>query len=173
MIRPALRLLAVLMPVTLGLAAAGAHAADWQTYRNARFGFAVVYPADILQMQPAPANDDGRAFRSVERRIDVSASASHNVLDDTVGGLYAKALAEYGPQNVTYRRRGVDFFVVSGVRHGRVFYEYVQIARKHGGEYVGRLLAVYPPEEKPVMDPVVTRMQRRFATSFRQMPPGQ
>jgi hypothetical protein len=161
-----------LLPILIVLVAGTAAAADWQTYRNARFGFAVEYPADLLQMQPAPANDDGRAFRAPGRRIDVTASASHNVLDDTIGQLYAKALARYGPETVSYKRRGGDFFVVSGIRGGRVYYEYVQIARKHGGEYVGRLVLRYPPEEKPVMDPVVTRMQKRFSTSFRQMPPG-
>lgn len=167
-IRRFLFVLVFLLPAAAGTALA----ADWQTYRNVRFGFAVDYPGDILVMKPPPANGDGCAFHVPGRRIEVTASASHNVLDDSIGQLYAKALAEFGPGNVSYRRRGDSFFVVSGISRGRVFYEYVQIARKGGGDYVGRLRILYPPREKAVMDPVVTRMQRRFSTSFRQMAPA-
>jgi len=164
-----LLVLVFLAPVAAGTALA----ADWQTYRNVRFGFAVDYPADLLVMKPPPVNGDGRAFHVPGRRIEVAASASHNVLDDTIGRLYTKALAEFGPANVSYHRRGDSFFVVSGISQGRVFYEYVQIARKGGGDYVGRLRILYPPGEKAVMDPVVARMQRRFSTSFRKMAPAQ
>lgn len=169
--RAFVRVLTAALPAVF-LVVFGAVAADWQAYRNARFGFAVEYPAGLLTMQPPPANDDGRVFSAPDRRIEVIASASHNVLEDSIGQLYTKALARYGPGNVSYRRQGSSFYVVSGIAGGRVFYEYVQIARKGGSEYVGSLLVRYPAEEKAVMDRVVTRMQRRFATSFRQMPAG-
>lgn len=164
--------LLVALVLLVPAAAGSVLAADWQTYRNARFGFAVDYPADILTMKPAPANDDGRAFHVPGRRIEVTVSAGHNVLDETIGQLYTKAQAEFGPGNISYRRRGAGFFVVSGIRRGRVFYEYVQITRKGGGTYVGRLRFIYPPDEKATMDPVVARMQRRFSTSFREMAPA-
>lgn len=171
MARLPVRALAGVATVVL-LVAANALAADWRTYRNARFGFAVEYPANLLTMQPPPANDDGRAFSARVRRIDVTVSASHNAPDATVSQLYAQTIARYGPETVSYKRRGDAFFVVSGIKGKRVYYEYVQIARKGGNEYAGRLVVRYPAEEKAVMDPVVARMQRRFASSFRQMPPA-
>jgi hypothetical protein len=147
-----------------------AAAAEWRTYTNVRFGFSVEYPAHLLQIQPPPANNDGRAFRSHDGQVGITASAGFNVLRSTVKGLYRESIAEYGHEHVTFKKLRRNWFVVSGVRAGSLFYEFVAIVRKGDAEVTGRLTAKYPVLLKPLFDRVVTRMQRRFSRSFQTMP---
>ena len=38
--------------------------ANWPTYTNVRYGYAICYPSAVLRPQPEAANGDGRRFAS-------------------------------------------------------------------------------------------------------------
>jgi hypothetical protein len=163
------RLAACLAVVVLVLPASG-QAETWRTYTNGRFGFRIDYPANLLRMQPPPANNDGRAFTGAGGAIRATASGMFNALNKTGASLFRAAVREFGAGAITYRRRGSNWYAVSGRRGGSIFYEYAAIVTKNGSEVIGRFRITYPAAMQGRMGLVVTRMQRSFARSFRRMP---
>ncbi|WP_417687275.1 hypothetical protein [Roseibium sp.] len=91
----------------------------WQTYANGRFGTVVDYPAGYLVMQPAPTNDDGRTFESIDGKARVLVYGSHNFDDSTLPALMARQIAEGGYQALTSSVMQGDRFEVGGTRDGR------------------------------------------------------
>ena len=66
--------------VALDGAFVGAEAA---TYSNARYGYEVTYPADLLVAEPVAGDGDGRRFHSRDGRASFLLFGQYNVLDDT------------------------------------------------------------------------------------------
>lgn len=60
---------------------------EFETYRNARFGYAFAYPADVLVADPPPANGGGQSFASRDGTFQVDTFASFNSDGSTPEGL--------------------------------------------------------------------------------------
>ena len=103
------------VPVELG-------ADGWLTYRNARFGFILPIPPGMKALRP-PDNGGGQAFESLDGKVSLVSWASFNV--DGLGDVerrWAEELAE-GKRTITYKRKTVSWYVVSGVlEDGTGFY---------------------------------------------------
>lgn len=132
-------LLSVLMIVALPL---GPASADTLTYRNARFGTTVTFPAEIFSSQmPPPANGDGMTWVS-EDGASLSAYASHNALM-----LSPREFADQASQGgdrfeVTYRRVTDDWVVLSGYEDGDIFYYRFEFG---ADDVIHAMLLKYPP----------------------------
>ena len=82
----------------------------------------------------------------------MAGSASFNATDATLDELWSEALADAGEKNLTYRKRGGSWFVVSGIGPpGRVFYRRTELRR----DVVFSLWLEYPEAEKRRFDPIV------------------
>jgi hypothetical protein len=157
----ALLLAVVATALTAGLALfdCSARAGDWRTYQNDRYGTTIDYPS-TFKPQPPPDNDDGRVFKSADG-ADFRVFASYNALDFdlaqyrdfTVKHLDAGAV-------VTYQADGNDWFVISGTKGDKVFYERHLLS--HGEQMTEGFVITYPASLKQTYDPIVARMAKSF-----------
>ena len=93
----------------------------YQTYRNDRFGFSILYPSNYLIPQmPLTSDDDGGRFLSRDGRAEMVVFARDNALDQTLGEI---AEGETKPgRTITYRVFKDQWFVLSGYEGSKVFY---------------------------------------------------
>lgn len=156
--------LAVMVTAVL-LAAAAAKAEDWLLYQNDRYGTTIDYPS-IFKMQPPPDADDGRRFESADG-ADFTVSASYAAMDYTLATYHDFIVQNLVPgSTIIYETRGKNWFVVSGTRGDRIFYEKHLLS--HKGEMNEDLVISYPAALKATYDPIVARMAKslRSGTGF-------
>lgn len=91
-------------------------------YRNDAFGFSIAYPDTILKPRADVGQGRGREFASADGQVValvyVVEGAGPQMLDDQYQGY----LGDPGVR-VTYRLRETDWYVVSGYRGARKFYD--------------------------------------------------
>lgn len=142
-------------------------AEGWATYRNARFGTTIDYPANLFEMLPPPDNHDGRSFAARGGTAGFILFAGFNVFDETIDGLLAADLSLGGYDTLTYSRQGQgpagdQWYVLSGLREGDIFYRKVILT---GDSAVIHTFEIsYPAAEKPTFDPVTARMAESMNT---------
>jgi len=134
-------------------------AADrWSDYVNARFGTAIVYPANRFSPDPPPENDDGRTFRAQDGAV-LLVFGQNNALEDTVASLEAGKTGEDYAQ-VTYRARGASWLVLSGFRDiegtRSVYYEKTLFSRT--GAVLHTMILTYPEARKSRYEPIIARI---------------
>ena len=95
-------------------------AINYLNYSNSRYGFKIQYP-DFLIEQPAPENNDGRAFRSEDGEITLTASGGNNIFESTVESEYSASLTDL--PNISYSNLGDRSYVVSWEEGDIVFYK--------------------------------------------------
>lgn len=151
------------------LAASGTMAAavneqqgGWTTYRNARHGFMIAYPAGVFENDAARETEDGRMVvsRDGQAKLLVGAFANESAL----------SMADYRQQLLTdnYSGATLDYapvkdrwFVLSGVRDGVMFYERVTFTC--GGRLINSWAMLYPATERRRFDRVVEAVARSYA----------
>ncbi len=112
--------LAFVCVVIITNAAGTGWANDWLTYHNDRYGTTIDYP-NVFKMQRPPDSDDGREFKSADA-ADFIVDASYTDFnlaqyrDFIMKNLDAGAV-------VTYQAQGDDWFVLSGTKGDKIFYE--------------------------------------------------
>ena len=115
----------------------------WNKYQNARFGYSIAYPSDLLAPQGEPDNGDGQVFKSGKAEMRVY--GSNLLLNKTLLKEYNAAVKEHA--NVSYKLYRKNFFVVSAAENGKIFYR--KTITKSGAfvtfsiEYDGAERAVY------------------------------
>lgn len=132
----------------------------YRTYTNDRYYFSVEYPSDMFTMQAPPANNDGRTFRSKDRKTEMRVWGGYNVLDKTLKAAFDEALDEIGA-GVTYKFIGENSFVVSGIRGANIYYRKTLLNRA-GTEVFYTFTIEYPRSQRSRFDSVVTRISRSF-----------
>lgn len=137
--------------LVVAAAATGPAAADTITYTNARFGTSVTFPAELFDATlPPPQNGDGRTFLS-EDGASLAVFGQNNALMVTPETLADEASQPHGRAGfeVTYRRTGRDWVVLSGFEAGDVFYQRWEFG---ADDVIHSFLLKYPAELKPVYD---------------------
>ncbi|HTZ02657.1 MAG TPA: hypothetical protein VMC05_10020 [Xanthobacteraceae bacterium] len=138
-------------------AAGAAKADDWLIYQNDRYGTTIDYPA-VFKMQPPPDADDGRRFESADG-ASFAVSASYGGIEFTPAAYHDFIVKHLDAgSTITYEARGKNWFVVSGTRGDRIFYEKHLLS--HGGEMTEDLVISYPASRKDSYDPIVARMAK-------------
>jgi hypothetical protein len=138
---------------------------DWQPYLNARFGYSICYPADLLVPQGEAENGDGQKFLSKDSRAQMLVYGSNNALNQTVASSYSdelKAEAKAG-FNITYKLLKPDYFVLSGSGSGKIFYERVVLV----GDVFKTFRMEYPEDTKALFDPITSTMSGCFNPSLK------
>jgi serine/threonine-protein kinase len=130
-----------------------AFAESWRSYHNDRFGQTAAYPAD-WNMEPEPANDDGRRFTSPDAKAFVTISGGF-ALDSPAEEMARRAEPEAG-ETVTYSAKGANWIVRSGTRGDRVFYRKSLLSC--GGQVWNTLELDYPADEKQKYDKLAAHM---------------
>ena len=93
---------------------------NYKRYRNDRFDYSVLYPAEQLIPQ-GETGSQGETFRSEAEDIVLRVSGVNQTAADTLAQRYERAQTD---RTVTYRTmEDNDFFVVSGRKAGNIFYQ--------------------------------------------------
>jgi hypothetical protein len=134
--------------------------AGYRRYHNARFGYSISYPVKILIPQGEAANGDGQKFLSRDGRTEILVYGSHNVFDQTLQQVYQKELSrtEHPNRLVTYQVLKADWFVVSGIEGGRVFYQKTLL---RGGVFKTFRIE-YDERQKGTFDSITATISRSF-----------
>jgi hypothetical protein len=133
----------------------------YRTYHNARFDFSIAYPADVLVPQGEPASHDGQKFRSRDGRAEMLVYGSYNALNQTLRQLYAEETSltpDHPYRTVFYKTLKGNWFVVSGIEEGRVFYQKTMLAKG-----IFKTFRIeYDESQKDLYDSLTTQMVRSF-----------
>ncbi len=144
------------------LAAPPMRAADsYRSYANARFGYVVEYPSNLLSPRPDPYNSDGRRFVSRDGKIVLRVYAGYNLFNYTLAQQQNFVLknSKAAKARVTYSRAGPQWFAVSGFIGGDIFYQKTVLWKGAFHTMIWR----YPASQRKRMDAPVTRTTRSFA----------
>jgi hypothetical protein len=107
-------------------------------YDNARYGYSIAYPAELIP-EPESANDDGRAFHSSDGQVRVLVWANYNALSQTPTELAKQAEGDCGA-SPSYQRIAANFFAMSCVADTRIIYQKTLIH----GDLTMSFLITYP-----------------------------
>ena len=128
----------------------------YKTYNNARFGYSISYPSDLLTPQGEAANGDGQIFLGDGAEMRVF--GSYSLLNETLRAEYNAILEEKGA-SVTYKVFRNTFFVVSGKENGKIFYQ--KTMEGAGGAFLTFMIE-YDASKRRTYDAAVTKMVKSF-----------
>ncbi len=150
--------LAIGLDLALAPALAAAQPVQWVRYHVPQTGASVDFPSSIFTEDAGkPAEGYGGRFLSSDRRADLTVQS----LANDAGTSPAVFLARKNPPpDIEYRRVTSRFFVVSGFRDAKIWYNRCNFA----GRFVHCVLIDYPAAEKRQWDSVVTRISNTLAS---------
>ena len=148
-------LAAAVMALSVG-SAVPAQADTWTTYRIPESGTSVDIPISIFTEPAGKPDGYGQKFRTPDGSADLTIQA---VRRDR-GMSPATFLAAKDPPSATvYKRVAPDFFVVSSIKRGKIWYDRCNFSRR----YVHCVLINYPAAEKRQWDEAVTRISHSLS----------
>jgi curved DNA-binding protein CbpA len=152
-------------PVLLATPAASSErrgrGSGWTIYRDAHFGFALRYPADVFAYEAGPSGEKVRTFVSRD-----GAAMLHIFAVDIAAGT---TLAQYRRSRVVERYAGAVFdqvpqrklgFVLSGTQGDNAFYERVTSACD--GRAVLGWQMIFPVSQRALYDLLADEMDRTY-----------
>jgi len=135
----------------------GAQRTVYQTYANARFGYSISYPPNLLEPQGEAANGDGQVFSARDGSAEMRVFGRHNVNDETLRSMFSRVTREFG-NGVTYKVIRQDWFVVSAVIEGKIHYQKTMLRRG-----VFKTFEIeYDSSRRAIYDSVTTRIAKSF-----------
>ena len=145
----------------LKVSAVAAAAQDVATYRNERHGFSLSYPAGTFSELAPPANDQGRVFVSRDGNARLLAGALPNADGMNLRDYRSLVLQEsYPGAQIDYAPMRDNWFVLSGIRDGVMFYERVTFTC--GGRLINSWAMLYPAAERRLYDRIVEHVARSY-----------
>lgn len=141
---------AAVVLLALSATLAAARADTWTTYKIPESGTAVDMPASVFTEPAGKPDGYGQQFRTSDGRADLTVQAVANQ-----GLSPAEFLARKNPPSgIVYKRVAPNFFVVSSIKRGKIWYDRCNFSRR----YVHCVLINYPAAEKRQWDSLVTRI---------------
>ncbi|MEP6667702.1 MAG: hypothetical protein ABJF10_01030 [Chthoniobacter sp.] len=127
----------------------------WKEYVNARFGFKISHPAELVA-SPDPANGGGREYHTKDKEFSVSVEG-HFLNGATLESFWAEDLKKLG-SHITYKKKTADWYVVSGVKDGLEFYHKLHVKDGNWAE----VSFTYPHAKAKEYDPWVEGIVKSF-----------
>lgn len=153
------RLFVSLVFVALAVAAAFGQA-KYSTYSNARFGYSIQYPSDLLEMRSESENGDGTTFVSKDGAAEMRVWGQFNALNRSLRDEYTEAL-ERADTIFTYKSLLKNGFAVSGTSGDKIYYQKTLYRPGKGGVFYTFTIE-YPAAERVKYDAVVQRIVKSF-----------
>jgi hypothetical protein len=126
----------------------------YKTYTNARYGYSIAYPSNLLIPQGEADNGDGQAFRSRNGAAEMRVYGSQ----DMGGGLTGAYSEAQEGKDVSYKIIKRNWFVVSGRDGGKIFYQKTMMK----GGVLKTFFIEYEESQKDTYDAVTARIARSF-----------
>lgn len=156
-----MRLPVAALAFVLVIEAGGAVASQqWQTQQDPEFGFRFSYPKNIFQAEKfEPPSFHYFASASHEAKFVVGAweNSDGQTPEELKRWMLANGKAY---DDITYEPRGRSWFVVSGYRGERIFYQKVVFSCR--GRVANLMGISYAVADRRTFDPVVERMEDDF-----------
>lgn len=140
----------------------------FDTYCNARYGYCIDYPTGLIYPQPESYNGDGRVFKNkqgdevltVFGRMNASPEGGTISLEQQFDDDLHGNSEENGNKDrvITYQKLGNTFFVISGYKKGKIFYQKT-ILKDESFAYA---ILEYSENEKGIFDKVSERIFKSF-----------
>jgi hypothetical protein len=127
----------------------------YRTYSNARYGFSIAYPVNVLFPQGESDNGDGQKFVSQNGRASLLAFGSQR-LDRSLQDEFQSAQEN---RTVTYKVLNQNWFVVSGTENGKIFYQKTLLR----GDVFKTFIIEYEKAQRATYDAITARIARSFA----------
>lgn len=141
-------------------------------YGNARFGYEVSYPPDLLIPQGEAENGDGQCFLSREGDVELCVWGSHNAMDETIQSNFQKDIQEKTPghpdKSVTFKQIKGSTYVVSGYLGDKIFYQ--KTIHIPQDDIFTTCYLIYPADKKQEFDSVVTSISKSFQITVKSSP---
>ena len=141
---------------------------SFDTYCNARFGYCVDYPKELVYPQTESENGDGKVFKNrkgeeiltVFGRNNSDPDFGHISLEQQFNVDLHGAEEENGNKErvINYQKLGNNFFVISGLKKGKVFYQKTIIK----DEAFAFAILEYNESEKRIFDKISDRIFKSF-----------
>jgi hypothetical protein len=120
---PKQRRRAVILAGALVAGAVTASSAAAATYYNARYGYSVTYPADILVPEPVADAGDGRRFHVNHGSASMAVWASYNAMNDSPAEIERSYKPQCAGGKITYETAKPRLVALSCITQaGRVLY---------------------------------------------------
>jgi hypothetical protein len=129
----------------------------YKTYANARFGYSIAYPSNLLEPQGESDNSDGQAFRAADGRAEMKVWGQFNVSRESLQSAYLNVVNEFGA-NVTYKVLRSSWFVVSARIKGKIVYRKTVLRR----DVYKTFEIQYDESLGSTYDPVTARVAKSF-----------
>jgi len=132
-------------------------APGWVTYVNALSGASLIYPEGLFEPLPSE-NGENQRFISRDGEAELEFIVLPRAPGQTPRSLQRSLIGREGYEQVTYHPRGRSWFVLSGYRGDRVYYEKYMFA----GDSVQAFAIAYPERLRQTYDPVVEAVEDNF-----------
>jgi hypothetical protein len=137
--------------IVVSLACANASAQGLKRHVDDRTGTAALVPSD---WRPSPSDPNWEGVRFFSRDGDSWLAVWGKNSGGQSTGAYQSFVGNAAGDNVTYARRGTNWFVVSGYRGDRIFY--VKAVRRCTRDQWHHIAFEYPAAQKRAYDRLVT-----------------
>lgn len=127
--------------------AAEAQAPD--RYANSKYEYSIKYPSSFSPQGEADAGD-GQVFLAPDGQGEMRVYAGYNVFGTSIGKRYQESLEAVG-KKPTYSVLRPDWFVVSGLKDGKIYYEKTQLRR----DAYFTVSFTYDPAARELFDPLI------------------
>ncbi len=134
---------------------------DWETYRSERFGFSLLFPANVLEQRSETPDGRGVELSSGDGRARLKVLTADNTDRISLGEYRSAILRQLSGNNqLTYGPMGQSWFVLSGVRGDSIYYQKVLFACS--GRVINAFALTYPEQQRREFDPIVTTIEKNF-----------
>jgi hypothetical protein len=152
-------------PALLGLCfvlnASAVAQGTWTRHQNHRYGFSFEYPAGTFKFERAAKGGDGEMFVAPSFNARLVVGAVNNTEGHTTASYQAFAERKtYRNDRITYRKRGQGWFVLSGFKGEKIFYE--KVIFSCDGRLINGFALSYPARHNRFISPMIERIEDTF-----------
>jgi len=126
-------------------------------YANNKYGYVIAWPKRYLKAEDEADDGGGKMFTSSDEKASMACWAYFNNVVPPLQKGFQEAQDEPGIQ-VTYKHMGSDFFVVSGMKNGKIFYRKTMKGKVAQASFE----LTYDPAFKEAFDPIVVDVAKSF-----------
>ncbi len=126
-------------------------------YVNARYGFRVEYPNQLIPQAP-PDNGDGRTFISADGLATLWVWGSMNFNGLSTQAAYQEALRELRGVSPALKVVKGDWFVLSWAQNGRIYYQKSFVTK----DVIYAMRFEYPVSQRGLYDKVTEHIEKSF-----------
>lgn len=128
---------------------------DYSVYENNIFNYSLEYPNKNFKV--ISETNDGMSLKSYDSRASINYYIIENTLNDTIKSIYETNI-DYVGSEISYKKLGEDFYVLSYVKDGYIKYVKV-IYNKKNNTFI-QLRFEYAQDYKDIMTSIVERMTK-------------